>query len=258
MSKLRLFLVAMMGLLALAACAPAGSEPQSGEGAATLPGCPPGKESDTGADCAADPLPPAANPNPDAPVSSDGSLSVPATLLPGAAGGGEPGFAGGGEPLNPAPGVEAPSVPGRDTWLTYTDPTYSFTLAYPPDRLLAPLDGEALATLSPRPLAAVYFHDPVTVTGGLADFAPPELAVRVYANEANAPLEAWLVGAGLMASGSATEPYAGEAAAGLRACLAIEIAPNCFIYFAGEGVVYEVTPLGPVGEEMAATFRRGE
>jgi len=256
MSKRILFLVALVSMMALSACAPAGTEPQAGEGSATLPGCPPGKESDTGADCAANAQPPAANPNPDAPVSSDGSLSLPATLAPGATGGGEPGFAGGGEPVDPATGEEPPVV-DRGAWLTYTDTTYGFTLAYPPDRVPAPLDAAALATLTPRPLAAVYFQSLDSFTSAVADMAPPELAVRVYANEGDRPLAEWLAGAGLMASGSAPEAYGGEdgAAGGLRACLAIEIAPNCFIYLPGDGVVYELTPLGPVGEEMAGTIR---
>jgi hypothetical protein len=161
----------------------------------------------------------------------------------GQAGGGEEGFAG-----------EAQLRP--ETWPIFSGQPYLFQIAYPQAHVIRQPQVQANPEFGPAPLAIFEFVDPAFAQGELATLQPPDLAVRVYDNSGRAPLENWLITNGKVApdAGLVGERYEARTGIGVRVCQSVAIAPGCSVYFANEGYVYELTPLGLAGEAMLSTF----
>ncbi|MCI0577451.1 MAG: hypothetical protein L0332_20065 [Chloroflexi bacterium] len=141
-------------------------------------------------------------------------------------------------------------------WLQYQDDAHHFQIAYPPDYVTVQLSDAELNQLTPRPVAAVYFLDPL-LNDPASPAAPPQLSIRVFTKEPQQPLEEWLPAVGLFnpEGGWYTQPYQGKTATGLAVFSSDFMAPGWFVYFTANGLVYQLTPLGTEAEAMLDTFR---
>jgi hypothetical protein len=160
--------------------------------------------------------------------------------------------AGGG--FDPGSGVTEEMEISRDTWSVYTDSTYQFAMAHPADFVVRPLDSAKLAEFTPAPLASIRFMSPAIANSDLGDLDIPELNVRIFPAPPDGSLENWLVASGLATEGDSAAAYQNAAVSGLQVCLSTMLAPNCSIFVMGNGWVYQLTPLGPVGEAMVDSF----
>jgi hypothetical protein len=152
------------------------------------------------------------------------------------------------------PGETQPSPPVG--WMTYTDPTYGYTVAYPSDFVVAMQDTAPLAQFSPAPESSVFFMNPTMAAGDLAGIEPPDLEVRIYPAGSAASLEAWLVESQFVPADASPvgEPFQTGNAAGLKVCASTMIAPGCSFYFLHNGRVYQLTPATLEGEAMVPSF----
>jgi hypothetical protein len=160
--------------------------------------------------------------------------------------------AGGGS--DPGSGVTEEMEINRDTWPVYTDSTYQFAMAHPADFVVRPLDSAKLAELTPAPLASIRFMSPAIANSDLGDLDIPELNVRIFPAPPDGSLESWLAASGLTAEGDNVAAYQNAAVSGVQVCLSTLLAPNCSIFVIGNGWVYQLTPLGPVGQAMVDSF----
>lgn len=139
---------------------------------------------------------------------------------------------------------------------TYQDPDYGFEVGMPASIVV--MDGTA--QVLPVPLAQVYFVDQAVANTEFADVSPPELAVRVYDNPEGKTPEQWLQDEGVLqrfGSGATIEPYTVGDVTGVRVASMRMLAPNSAVFLAVGRAIYELQPLGLVGEQMLATFRAG-
>ncbi len=167
---------------------------------------------------------------------------------------------GGGAPgAVPPGGVPGETETGGETFTvvsTYTDPKFGFSVGMPANIVVM----EGKAQVLPVPLAQVHFMDQTLAQSELADMEPPELAIRVYDNAAGKTVEQWLADEGILAArfggqSATVEPFAIGNLQGVRVTSMLMLAPNSAVFVAGEGVIYELQPLGLIGEQMMATFQ---
>jgi hypothetical protein len=152
----------------------------------------------------------------------------------------------------PPPDLQVPQA-GQTA---YTDPLYSFSIAYPQSFVVQPQDTAKLAQFTPTPVASIFFMNPTMAAGALAGVEPPDLAVRIYQAEAVDSLQSWLRAVGLAsaASGATAQPYRNAHISGLKVCQATMLAPGCSVYVLHNDRVYQLTPISREGEAMLETF----
>jgi len=137
-------------------------------------------------------------------------------------------------------------------WLTYSDATFGFALAYPNEFGIVPES-------EPPPggaLRRVRFLEAEIVGGQFADLEPPRFTVAVFALGQSATLADWARSAGRLPRDATTTPVdLAGAREGLRIQLSLQMAPNDFFYFRTDQYVYALTPLGLHSAEMLDSFR---
>jgi hypothetical protein len=137
---------------------------------------------------------------------------------------------------------------------TYQDPDYGFEVDMPASIVVM----DSTAQVLPVPVVQVHFMDEAIANSEFADVSPPELAVRVYDNPEGKTPEQWLRDEGVLqrfGAGAAIEPYTVGEIAGVRVTSMRMLAPNSAVFVAAGRAIYELQPLGLVGEQMLATFR---
>lgn len=136
-------------------------------------------------------------------------------------------------------------------WQVYRNSQYGFEVYYPSSYvILPPLPPEPAM---PQPLFEVLFQDQAVATVDVERIEPPAFAVRVFDNRARQSLDSWL-NTHVFSTGRQNldvMPYP----SGLKVCTRLMIAPGCFIYLAHADYIYQLTPLGELAEQMAASFR---
>lgn len=141
-------------------------------------------------------------------------------------------------------------------WTTYTDSAYGFSLEYPQSFQVAQASPALFSQLAVPPAASVYIMDPAIAESALAGTDAPDLEIRIHESGQIASLESWLATVGLTtADAPSAEVYQGASASGLKVCESTMIVPNCSVFFAGNGRVYQLRPLTQEGETMVSTFR---
>lgn len=148
------------------------------------------------------------------------------------------------------------NAPALTSWNTYTDTTYNFSISVPPDFVVDQLSQTDLVAHTPTPLAATEFVDSDTMQSDVADLAPPNLLIRVFANETQEPIEEWLTNRGLLdhEAGWYTEPFEGLYTSGISVYSPSFMAPGWFVYVTDQSYVYQLTALGTDAELMLNTF----
>ena len=140
-------------------------------------------------------------------------------------------------------------------WRMYEDKTYGFSIKYPRQFVILPEKGEH----GDAPVSRVHrvrFQDRKVASWQTADLEPPQFMIEVFKTDGAAPLKDWLQSAQWIGQSDTIEPFEVEGARdGLRVRLMQQLAPNEFYYVATEKYVFRLTPLGPHGPEMLATFR---
>lgn len=152
------------------------------------------------------------------------------------------------------PSPDTPSTP--ESWLTYSDPMYGFTIGYPNGFVVRQQDVSKLSQFTPTPLVSTFFMNPTMAAGELAGAEPPDLEVRVYRAEAADSLKTWLVSVGFATSDTiaAAKPFRNAGVNGLEVCHSTMIAPGCSVYVLHKGRVYQLTAISKEGEAMIGTF----
>jgi len=138
----------------------------------------------------------------------------------------------------------------------YADSTYKFGVDYPADFVFRTQSADRLAQLTPTPVAAFIFMNPVTASSDLADLEPADLDLRVYSVEQSTSLESWLTSNGLLSADGTVplQPFQKAKVSGVQVCASTMIAPGCSYFFLGAGRVYQLTPATLEGESMIETF----
>lgn len=149
---------------------------------------------------------------------------------------------------------EEPQAADVATWPVYTDQTYGFRISYPPYYLVETLDPSLYAGFAPVALAGVDFQDEDVAKSDTAALAQPAFSIRVFENKVQQPLETWLASAGLVKAGQYTEPYQGSHESGVSVLSKRYVSTGWVVYVAGEGVVFQLTPVGPTGKLMLDSF----
>jgi hypothetical protein len=130
---------------------------------------------------------------------------------------------------------------------TYTDEPYGFSITYPADfRQLMTAD---VSKYIPPPLSEVQFFPLAMVENNATSYAPPSLAVRVYANPDGLSPQAWLSAQPELGLQSATQtPVSISGVDGIQVCGSMTIAPACAIFVAHRGAILDFIPLGAEGD----------
>jgi hypothetical protein len=185
----------------------------------------------------------------------EGETAAQPEILP------DPGAGENESPIDPGdpqgqPGGGAVEVLPSGEWLTYSGENLGFTVAYPPDYVVRPMDAQTAAQFQPQPEAVVDILEPAKANSDVAELEIPDLSIRVFALPADTSLEGWLdtTGLGSAASGAVLSAHQSNGLTGLRVCASTDIAPNCSVYFLGSGRVYQLTPSSQAGEAMLQTF----
>ncbi len=135
-------------------------------------------------------------------------------------------------------------------WQTYTNQPYLFTVHYPNTYVL--LDPATPADqLQAARVFQARFQDQQIASGPLAAMEPARFQIDVLDNSAGRDLAQWL-DEHAVAGQRAEATIGGQA--GLRVTLMTMQAPNLFYYVARGPYVYRLTPLGPLAEQMLASF----
>jgi hypothetical protein len=139
---------------------------------------------------------------------------------------------------------------------SYVDPTFRFRVAYPEGFVVRSQGVSRLVHAPPRPVAAVYFMNPVMAAGALAGMEPPDLEVRVYEARTGQSVERWLVDMGFASSAdvAAGRRHTANGIVSLRICGSTMLAPGCSIYVLSGNSVFQLTAGSVEGESMARTF----
>ncbi|HEU4329325.1 MAG TPA: hypothetical protein VFS21_39670 [Roseiflexaceae bacterium] len=141
-----------------------------------------------------------------------------------------------------------PALPTE--WLIYTNQSYLFTVRYPNTYVLL----EPANPADPLQAARVFqarFQDQQIASGPLAAMEPARFQIDVFDNSSGRDLAQWLDDHAI--TGQRADASVGGQA-GLRVTLMTMQAPNLFYYVARGAYVYRLTPLGPLGEQMLASF----
>lgn len=202
-------------------------------------------------------------------ISSEGDTPVQSQVIVEPGGGGgenpvQPGVVEGqdgegtdpGAPYDPdqTSGQAAPSLSVAN-WVTYNEPGLSFSVSHPSDFVVRSVSSAGFTELSPQPVAVVNFLSPTIANSEVAEFEIPDLSVRVFTLPAGTALDAWLetTGMGSAANSSLTAYQAGNIT-GVQVCAAMDIFPNCSVYFVSGDRVYQLTAGSEYGEAMLRTF----
>ncbi|HEY0375469.1 MAG TPA: hypothetical protein VGC87_00765 [Pyrinomonadaceae bacterium] len=140
-------------------------------------------------------------------------------------------------------------------WRMYEDKTYEFSIKYPRQFFVMPEKGAGSDDGSGR-LHRVRFQDRKVASWQTADLEPPQFTIEVFKADGAASLKERLQSAQWVNEGDTVEPFEVEGAReGVRVRLMQQLAPNEFYYVATEKYLFRLTPLGPLGPDMLASFR---
>ena len=161
-----------------------------------------------------------------------------------------------------ASAAQSPTGPSGPTpvstpadWNSHTDATFGFAVAYPPAFVILPEPALPTPTRPPAVLR-VRFQEKSIAAGQFAELEPARFMIQIFEKPASVSLDDWLRSANLVPAGATSSPIRVEGAReSLRVALRQQIAPNEFVYVAGEAHVYRLTPLGEHGAQMRASFR---
>jgi hypothetical protein len=144
---------------------------------------------------------------------------------------------------------------GARRWRVYDDKSYGFSIKYPRQFVILPEKGGQGTDAAGR-LHRVRFQDRKVASWQTADLEPPQFTIEVFKADGASSLREWLERAQWVGQGDAVEPFEVEGAReGVRVRLMQQLAPNEFYYVATEKYVFRLTPLGPHGPAMLASFR---
>ena len=177
----------------------------------------------------------------------DGNISSRGEQTSGAASSGEPGMVD-----SQAPGgltLEEENQP-TVSWLIYQDQDFHFSIAYPDSYTILPALNSSAAG-GPKLLHQLRFLDHQLASGDTADFEIPNFTIEVF-DLGSLTLEKFLEQH--LEIGN-REPVRLGKLNGIRVSLDQLIAPNQFYYFADQGLVYKLTPLGEYGQQMLESFQ---
>lgn len=141
-----------------------------------------------------------------------------------------------------------PALPTE--WQTYSNPAYHFTISYPNTYVLLEPVSSADQLQAAR-LFQARFQDQRIATGPLAAVEPARFQIDVFDNSGTLDLARWLDEHAI--AGQRAEASVGGQA-GLQVTLMTMQAPHLFYYTARGPYVYRLTPLGPLAEQMLASF----
>ena len=149
----------------------------------------------------------------------------------------------------PSEGEQAKAV----SWLTYVDEPFKFSIQYPDIYVILPEVDLLSENVSPGLVHQVRFQDRQLAASDTAALQPAQFTVEVFTLSGQTSLEA-LVQSNLPFPNLTIEPYTYGKLTGLRASTNRALAPNEFYFFAGNGMVYKLTPLGHYSTEMLQSF----
>ena len=138
--------------------------------------------------------------------------------------------------------------------VVYLDDVYKFSLTQPSDYVLQYQTEENLATLTPKPAAALRFMDPVLAKSEVPD-EPAALEVRMHAKGRAADLAGWLKAAGLPSDAKSQEEFKTGNVTGIKICESSMLFPGCRYFVFGEEWVYEMIVTSQEGEFMLNSFQ---
>jgi hypothetical protein len=193
------------------------------------------------------PLPPGQEPSPAPPGAGGGNISSQGERTAGEISDSQPGMID-----SKAPGeltLEEQVVPAVN-WLTYRDQDFGFVIEYP-DAYVILEDPVDLAGSQPGLLGEIRFLDRQLAAADTADLEIPGFRIEVYELGDNT-LESFLED---NLPRGRQESYELGDLSGVRATLNQMIAPHEFYYFADQGYVYRLTPLGEYGQQMLESFQ---
>ncbi len=160
-----------------------------------------------------------------------------------------------------ASGASAPdSNPGDATphFEIYRSDLCHFEIGYPSGTPVdyVPQEG-AVTSQGTTTICRVAFQDRVLAQSDTAALQPPLFLVEVYARPAGSQsLEDWVRAQPLPGKANASFKAATVGGKdGLQVTLMQEMAPNRFFFAAHGDLFYKLTPLGPYGDAMLASFR---
>lgn len=170
--------------------------------------------------------------------SADPPTSNEAGLMPGTSAGSAPGEAAQAKPIN---------------WLTYISDPYKFSIQYPDSFVILPEVDLLAENVSPGLVHQVRFQTRALAEGDTAALEQPQFMVEVFTFAGQTSLDGFIKTL-LPFSNMTIESYSNGKVSGLRASTNRMLAPNEFYFFAGNGVVYKLTPLGKYSPEMLQSF----
>lgn len=136
------------------------------------------------------------------------------------------------------------------TWLTYLDEEFNFSINYPDSYTILP-EPEPFESIDPGLLQRVRFLDAQLAAGNTAEYEPPNFTIEVFAQD-DMTLEEFV---SRDEKRGDREAYVLGNMVGIRVILMQLIAPNQFYYFAQDGYIYKLTPLGPYAVDMLSSFQ---
>jgi len=138
-------------------------------------------------------------------------------------------------------------------WLIYVDEAFKFSIQYPDSYVISPEIEPQTGAGNIKPIHQVHFQDRQLSTSDTAALQPAQFTVEVFTFSDQTSLEAF-VQSNSPFPNMTIEPYTYGKLTGLRASTNRMLAPNEFFFFAGNGMVYKLTPLGPYSTEMLQSF----
>jgi hypothetical protein len=136
------------------------------------------------------------------------------------------------------------------SWLTYNDQTSPFTINYPDTYTLLSAGTQSQPS-GPRLLQQVRFLDRQLAQGSTADLEIPNFTIEIFDIE-NHSLETFL---DTYFEQGVRQSFNLGSLKGIRVYFNQLIAPNEFYYFADQGLVFKLTPLGEYSQEMLDSFQ---
>ena len=157
-------------------------------------------------------------------------------------------------------GSSGSSAPGEAeqakpiNWLTYSDEPFKFSIQYPDSYVILPEVDLMSENVSPGLVQQVRFQTRQLAEADTAALELPQFTVEVFKFSGQTPLDGFIKSL-LPFSNMTIEPYTYGNLTGLRASTNRSLAPNQFYFFAGNDVVYKLTPLGEYSTEMLQSFQ---
>ncbi len=144
-------------------------------------------------------------------------------------------------------GVQVPDP----KWLSYRNPRWRFSIAYPDSFVLLP-ERERPEPAIPSLACRVSFEDRQLAAAETANLELPQATVDVFQNESQLPLEKWL---DIHGPAGFRAPIVAGNLQGTRISLNILLAPNEFVYFGSSTFIYRLTLLGPFAPQIIQSFK---